>query len=282
MLTSFLEKDLAVEIKTDNVGVFYLGDLDSFVLASSASQIRKNVTLYVFTLDGEKSIYVENAERVADLMGWSNNTVDIKTENFISQIRETLDSIEIAQKSDLAYFYALMRCLSLVKEDYMLCGYGLETICGLSKNYQKEHRNNPALFHSTRLDYFAYGQTSMAFEKIKQEFGIVVCVPFLTFRKTSEYFMNSDWRQLNVDENSGRVMLKAPLRDAYHARIKERGLVDTHTKALKVSGLNQLLNEILKSKAINFNSRRRLIELLMDWRLKRIEKRRLDMTSGLS
>ena len=77
MLASFLEKDLAEEIKSDSVGVFYLGDLDSFVLASSASQVRKNVTLYVFTLDGEESDYVENAERVADLMGWSNNTVDI-------------------------------------------------------------------------------------------------------------------------------------------------------------------------------------------------------------
>ncbi len=282
MLASFLEEDLVEEIKTDSVGVFYLGDLDSFVLASSASQARKNVTLYVFTLDGEKSNYVENAKRIADLMGWSNTTVNIKTEYFISQIKETLDYIEITKKSDLAYFYALMRCLPSVKEDCMLCGYGLEAICGLSKNYQKEHRNNPALFHSTRLGYLAYDQTSTSLEKIKHEFGIVVCAPFLTFQKTSEYFMNSDWRQLNVDENTGRVMLKVSLRDVYRARIKERGLVDTYTRAFKVSGLNQLLNEILKSKAINFNSRRRFIEILMDWRLKRIEKRRLDVTPGPS
>ena len=278
MLASILEKDLVEHIKTDTVGVFYLGDLDSFVLASSASQVNNNIVLYVFTIDGDTSEYVKNAEKVADLMEWSIRKVDIRTKHFISQIKKLLGAIEVTQKRDLAFYYAMMECLSEVSEAYLLCGAGLDAIGGLSKIYQKEHRANPARFHSTRLDYLASDPTPTTLQRLEDEFGKVICAPFLTFRRTSEYFMSRDWRQLNVDEKSGRVMLKASLRDAYHDRIKRRGLIATYTDAFKTSGLDKLVNEILKSKAINFNSRRRLIELFVDWRLRRIGKQRLEQT----
>ena len=83
--------------------------------------------------------------------------------------------------------------------------------------------------------------------------------------------MGRDWQQLNFDNQSGRVVLKAPLRFACKRDLKEGGLVDTYTNAFKSSGLDNLMRELLRSRAVNFNSRRRWVEVLMDWRLKRLE-----------
>ena len=282
MLIESLAEDLKERIGADNVGVLYLGDLDSFSLALSASRANKNVTLYVFELDQQSSDYVVKAYKIANQMNWSVCKVEIKTEQFLSQIREILSFLELTQKADLMHFFVLAECLSGSAESPILSGIGLNILCGLSKEYKSIDKCSSFLFRSKRLEVLARDSNVQSIEMLGEQLGRVIYAPYLSFRRTTEYFMERDWRQLNVDGKSGRVMIKVSLRDAYHNRIKERGLVVTQTKAFKASGLEKLMNEILRSKAVNFNSRRRLIELLMDWRLKRIESQRLQLQSDSS
>ena len=279
MLIESLAEDLKERIGADTVGVLYLGDLDSFSLALSASRANKNVTLYVFELDEQSSDYVVKAYKIAKQMNWSICKVEIKTEQFLSQIREILSFLELTQKPDLMHFFVLAQCLSEPAEGPILSGIGLNILCGLSKEYKSKDKCSSFLFRSKRLEVLARDSTFQSIERLGEELGGVIYAPYLSFRRTTEYFMERDWRQLNVDGKSGRVVIKVSLRDAYHSKIKERGLVVTQTNAFKASGLDKLTNEILRSRAVNFNSRRRLIELLMDWRLRRIESQRLALKS---
>ena len=279
MLIESLAEDLKERIGADTVGVLYLGDLDSFSIALSASRANKNVTLYVFELDQQSSDYVVKAYKIASQMNWSVCKVEIKTEQFLSQIREILSFLELTQKPDLMHFFVLAQCLSEPAEGPILSGIGLNILCGLSKEYKSIDKCSSFLFRSKRLEVLARDSTFQSIEKLGAELGGEIYAPYLSFRRTTEYFMERDWRQLNVDGKSGRVVTKVSLRDAYHSKVKERGLVVTQTNAFKASGLDKLTNEILRSRAVNFNSRRRLIELLMDWRLRRIESQRLALKS---
>ena len=271
MLSSNLVQDLSEQVEADTVGVLYLGDLDSFFLASSASLAKKNVVLYAFTLDQKGSDYLVKAKRVADLMQWQIFSFDIKTEHFTLQVKDVLTSLDIAQKRELEYSYVLTQCIAQLREHYLLCGIGLDLLCGLSKHYKDEHRNSSSRFHSKRLDNLALDSTLVTIDAIEEKCRKVICAPYLSFPRTFQYLMRSDWRQLNCDSQSGRVVLKAPLRLACKRDLKEGGLVDTYTKAFKSSGLDNLMRDLLRSRSVNFNSRRRWVELLIDWRLKRLE-----------
>ncbi len=271
MLSSNLVQDLSEQVEADTVGVLYLGDLDSFFLASSASLAKKNVVLYAFTLDQKGSDYLVKAKRVADLMRWQIFSFDIKTEHFSIQVKDVLGSLDIAQKRELEYSFVLTQCITQLREHYLLCGVGLDLLCGLSKHYKGEHRNSPSDFRSKRLDNLALDSTLVTINSIEKKYDKIICAPYLSFPRTFQYLMRRDWQQLNFDNQSGRVVLKAPLRFACKRDLQEAGLVDTYTKAFRSSGLNNLVRELLRSRSVNFNSRRRWVEVLMDWRLKRLE-----------
>ena len=111
-----------------------------------------------------------------------------------------------------------------------------------------------------RRDNLALDSTLVKINSIEKKIDKIICAPYLSFPRTFQYLMRRDWQQLNFDNQSGRVVLKAPLRFACKRDLQEAGLVDTYTKAFRSSDLDNLMRELLISRSVNFNSLLRCVD----------------------
>lgn len=269
MINELLQQEIQALSGDRHVGVLYFNDLDSFSLGCAADLSGRQVTLHVFTLNSASSKYVEGSCAIAQKMRWQIEIHDIDTSTFFEQIRSLFASINLHRKSDVAMFYVASALLQKISGHLTLCPFGLDILCGLSSSFGGLHKNNAQEFLTLRrtlLERSHIAENCIALQTGAKQ---TLFAPYAQSQVLIDHFLGQDWRTLNMDSDCSRVQLKSAVRRAFQKQICSAGTIDTHSNAFKSSGLNSLIDEVIKNKSVNFRKRRKLGEILIDWRLKR-------------
>ena len=269
MIDDLLQQEIQANMRDQSAGVLYFNDLDSFSLGCAAGRLGKQVILHVFTLNGAPSRYVESSRETARVMRWQVEVHDINTSIFFEQIRELLSSLNLHRKKDVAMFYVASELMQKIGEDITLCSFGLDTLFGLTSSFKRIHRSNAQAFFSLRQTFLERSGMPENCVALQPNASTKLFAPYAQSQVVIKNLLARNWRELNVNDSDSRVQLKIAIRREFDREIACIGRIDTHSRAFKSSGLDLLINEIPKNRSINFQMRRSLVEILVDWRLRR-------------
>ena len=79
-----------------------------------------------------------------------------------------------------------------------------------------------------------------------------------------DYFYQFTWEELN------RPKQKIKIREAF-TELKDYGNIKPHTNLHLGAGINKLFETLLNNKEINFNNRKRMMDVCWDWQKGRLD-----------
>jgi len=263
MIKKLLEDHIKNNVPDSKVAVLLSGGVDSLSVALAAEFAGKEITAYSFYLKGNKSYDFKTAEKFSKKQGWNFVSVEVPTENIVSDWHRLVD-LGCVKKTHFECVFPFLYVYPEIKEKYVLSGWVADAYHGVSKKATMRHRPEstfePETFDDFRNRYLLpENRAGLQWHNyVVEKHNKIHIVPYLDL-KVKNYFYQFTWEQLN------RPVQKIKIRKDF-TELKDYGNIRPHTNLHLGAGINKLFETLLNNKEINFNNRKRMMDVCWDWK----------------
>ena len=290
MIKKLLEDHIKNNVPDNEVAVLLSGGVDSVSASLAAESAGKQVHAYSFFLTPfkynvkEKDKLVEKtgggvsydfvkAAEIAHKRNWNFTPIVVPTDNLVKDFHRLIKH-GCRKKVHVECVFPFLYVYPEIEEKYVLTGWGADGYFGPSKkammryaNYQrkrnyvkycKEHnqkRLNWNEFRTAYLDGDCAGlkeHTNLATKHDK-----VHITPYLD-ADVRKLLMSKSYKELNTPKQKHFVR-----RD--FTELKKLGTIKPHQNLHLNAGVDKLFETLLNNTEINFNGRKRMMDVCRDW-----------------
>ena len=243
--------------KSEKVALLLSGGVDSISAGLAAHYAGKEVHAYSFRLDIHESYDIQKAKEVAEYMGWEFDSITVPTDK-LEQDWLTLANLGCKKKTHFECVFPFLYVYPHIIEKYVVTGWGADGYYGISKKAQIHYKHTKQKLDVFRDKYYLPENTAGLNKHLtlSKKYGKVMLNPFLN-KKVKDFFYSKDWYELN------KPYQKHHVRDAFEEfnNIK----VKPHLNLQLDSKVDVAFESLLNSKKINFNNRKRVMDMARDW-----------------
>ena len=272
MIKDLLIDHIKNKVPDSEVAVLLSGGVDSISVALAAQDAGKNIISYTFHLKDKPSYDALKAKEVSDKMGWECHTVEVPTENLISDWYKLVEH-GCRKKTHFECVFPFLYVYPEIRERCVLTGWAADGYFGPSKKammryaddkrwdkytkYCKTYNQKQLTFDEFRIAYLdgdcaGYQQHTKLAKNHKKEHITPYKDP-----KVREYLMGMSWKELNKPRQ------KEPVR-ADFPELEEFGKIKQHQNLHLNAGVDKLFSQLLDNPEINFNKRKRMMDVCRD------------------
>ena len=285
MIAELLETQIKNQIPTKKCAVLLSGGVDSLSVALAAYNVGIKVIAYSFHLEGNESYDFKTAQKFSEQMGWTFKPTIVPTDNLVEDWH-TLVKMGCKKKTHFECVFPFLYVYPNITEEYVLTGWGADGYFGVSKkaqmrygseegnkkyhDYFEKNPENIKTFNEARAIYFLPENTAGLkwHNKLVDLHKKKHITPYLD-DSVSDYFysFNKDkcwltWQALNT--LNGKPVQKHHVRNAF-PELQEFGKIKQHTNLHLGAGVDKLFESLLNNSKINFNDRKRMMDVSKDW-----------------
>ena len=274
MIDTLLCNIIKNQIPTKKCAVLLSGGVDSLSVALAAHNVGKEVIAYSFHLEGNESYDFKTAQKFSEKMGWAFKPTIVPTDNLVEDWH-TLVKLKCKKKTHFECVFPFLYVYPNITEEYVLTGWGADGYFGVSKKaqmrygseentkrYHEYFKNNPQnikTFDEARDIYFLPDNSAGLkwHNKVVEMYNKKHITPYL-HSAVKEYFYLFNWEELNIPEQ------KHHIRNAF-PELLNFGKIRKHTNLHLGAGVDKLFESLLNNSKINFNDRKRMMDVSKDW-----------------
>ena len=281
MIDTLLCDSIDNQIPAETCAVLLSGGVDSLSVALAAHNVGKKVVAYSFHLEGNESYDFKTAQKFSEQMGWTFKPTIVPTDNLEGDWY-SLVRMGCKKKTHFECVFPFLYVYPNITEEYILTGWGADGYFGVSKKaqmrygsekgkkrYHEYFKNNPQnikTFDEARDIYFLPDNSAGLkwHNKLVEKYNKKHITPYLD-PKVKDYFYQFNWEELNKPEQKHHVRTAFP-------EIQNFGKIKKHTNLHLGAGVDKLFESLLNNSKINFNGRKRMMDVSKDWYEKEFEK----------
>ena len=274
MIKKLLETQIREQIPTKKCAVLLSGGVDSLSVALAAHNVGKEVIAYSFHLEGNESYDFKTAKYFCEQMGWTFKPTIVPTNNLVKDWRK-LVKLECKKKTHFECVFPFLYVYPKITEEYVLTGWGADGYFGVSKKaqmrygskkgnkkykeYFKKNPKNIKTFNEARDIYFLPDNSAGLkwHNKVVEMYNKKHITPYL-HSTVKDYFYQFNWKELNIPEQKHHIRTVFPELTKF-LKIRQ------HTNLHLGAGIDKLFETLLDNKKINFNGRKRMMDVSRDW-----------------
>ena len=274
MIKELLETQIREQIPTEKCAVLLSGGVDSLSVALAAHNVGKKVVAYSFHLEGNESYDFKTDRKFSDQMGWTFKPTIVPTDNLFDDWL-TLVELECKKKTHFECVFPFLYVYPYITEDFVLTGWGADGYFGVSKkaqmrygseegnkkyhDYFEKTPHNIKTFDEARDIYFLPENSAGLkwHNKLVEMYNKKHITPYL-HPTVKDYFYGFNWEELNKPEQKHHIRTAFP-------ELKSFGKIRKHTNLHLGAGVDKLFESLLNNSEINFNSRKRMMDVTRDW-----------------
>ncbi len=282
MIKKYLKKYIKDTVPDEEVGLLLSGGLDSISTGISAELVGKKVNSYSFYLEGVPSYDFAMAVNIASQRGWNFTPVVVPRTNLVDDWYKLVD-LGCRKKTHFECVFPFLYVYPMIKEKYVLTGWGADGYFGPSKkammryssirkaknyiNYCKKFykikgklpRDKRMTWDEFRLDYLdgdcaGYNEHTTLTKKHDK----IHIAPYKDSKDIRKFLMKKTWRELNKDSQKDIIRKDFTM-------LKKYGSIKPHINLHLGSGVDKLFETLLENKKINYNERKRMMDVCRDW-----------------
>jgi asparagine synthetase B (glutamine-hydrolysing) len=261
VIDSILVHQIDMMSHEEHVAVLLSGGVDSVSVAFAAHRLGKKITAYTFHLDGQPTYDSQKAVDIAKIMGWDYRVVVVPTDNVEQDFIRLAKDVHCEKKTHFECCFPFLYVYPQIKEHEVLSGWAADGYYGVSKKANIHYKHTKEKFDEFRKDYFGANSRAgyvwhkrVAEELNKKRF----IAPYLDL-DVAKFFMSKDWYELNQPYQKHHVVEAFP-------EFKQVGGVKKHINLQLGSGIDKLFEkEVLSNMKLNFNNRKRVMDVCRDW-----------------
>ena len=189
-------EEVITEIKEEKVAIAFSGGIDSLSILYTCLDLKKEITLYSFTLDNHVSTDFSSARRFADF--YKIEFVPIFLPTQINTLKDTLKimkSLGAKKKTDFVCSYPMYYIYRNMKEKVLINGLGADGHFCISKKGMIHFKDKIEEFRNYLFSNPNYAQKEINI-KMAKLFNKQTIIPYLDKRMINE-FSGTTWDQLN-------------------------------------------------------------------------------------
>ena len=274
MIDTLLCNIIKNQIPTKKCAVLLSGGVDSLSVALAAYNVGIKVIAYSFHLEGNESYDFKTAQKFSEQMGWTFKPTIVPTDNLFDDWL-TLVELECKKKTHFECVFPFLYMYPYITEEYVLTGWGADGYFGVSKKaqmrygsekgnkrykeYFKKNPQNIKTFNEARDIYFLPDNSAGLkwHNKLVEKYNKKHITPYL-HSVVKEYFYLFNWEELNIP------IQKHHIRNAF-PELSSFGKIRKHTNLHLGAGVDKLFESLLNNSKINFNDRKRMMDVSKDW-----------------
>jgi asparagine synthetase B (glutamine-hydrolysing) len=274
MIKSLLINHINNNVPDSEVAILLSGGIDSISVGISAELVGKKVNAYSFYLEGVPSYDFAMAANIASQRGWNFTPVVVPTTNLNEDWFRLVD-LGCRKKTHFECVFPFLYVYPKIKEKYVLTGWGADGYFGPSKKammryssyrkkknyvkYCKEHNQKRLNWNEFRLEYLdgdcaGYKEHTTLAEKHDK----IHIAPYKDSKDIRKELMNKSWAELNTPRQKEIIRKDFTI-------LKKYGNIKPHINLHLGSGIDKLFETLLKESIINFNNRKRIMDVCKDW-----------------
>lgn len=257
ILEDYIEKN----IPENEVAVLLSGGADSLSLAFASHKLGKKVHAYNFHLEGNVSYDTRKANIASGTFGWEITNIIVPRKNLIEDFKTLYKEYNCIKKTHYECTFPFLYIFPKIKEKYILSGVAADGWYGVSKKAMIHYREPKELFDKFRNDYFSISNPAGVVQQqmLSQKYNKVLIHPYLWVNEIKNFFMSYSHKELH------NGVQKSHIRSAYKDYFNKIGKVKGHLNLQLVSDIDKLFETLMDIKEINFNNRKRVMDICRDW-----------------
>ena len=273
-----LIKDLLVDHIKNNVpdseiAVLLSGGVDSVSVGLAAESAGKEVHAYSFYLNGAPSYDFIKAAEVAHKRNWNFTPIVVPTENLIEDWHRLVE-LNCRKKTHFECVFPFLYVYPEIEEKYVLTGWGADGYFGPSKKammryssykkkrnyvaYCKEHNQKRLNWNEFRLAYLDGDCAGLKeHTNLATKHNKIHVTPYLD-ADVRKLLMSKSYKELNKPKQ--KYFIRSDFTE-----LKKFGTIKPHQNLHLNAGVDKLFETLLNNTEINFNERKRMMDVCRDW-----------------
>ena len=273
-----LIKDLLVDHIKNNVpdseiAVLLSGGVDSVSVGLAAESAGKEVHAYSFYLNGAPSYDFIKAAEVAHKRNWNFTPIVVPTENLIEDWHRLVE-LNCRKKTHFECVFPFLYVYPEIEEKYVLTGWGADGYFGPSKkammryssykkkrNYVKycqDHNQKRLNWNEFRLAYLDGDCAGLKeHTNLATKHNKIHVTPYLD-ADVRKLLMSKSYKELNKPKQ--KYFIRSDFTE-----LKKFGTIKPHQNLHLNAGVDKLFETLLNNTEINFNERKRMMDVCRDW-----------------
>ena len=274
MIKKLLEDHIRKNVSDDKVALLISGGVDSISVGLAAHYVGKKVHGYSFCLDSHESSDFKAAREVCKQMKWDFTEIIVPTNNLVDDWHRLVKHGCRKKTHFEAAVYPFLYVYPRIIEKYVCSGWIADgyfqpgktasmryTSFSKAKQYMKVYREGKAprvTWNQQRLNYIDGDCAGLKqHTKLAESHNKVHITPYGD-KKIREYLMAMSWKELNKPRQKEIIR-----RD--FTELENFGTIKPHQNLHLNAGIDKLFKTLLNNPEINFNERKRMMDVCRDW-----------------
>lgn len=187
-------------IEDNNVALFLSAGIDSRALLFLLLELKKNVHIYTFRLDGVYSRDFKVAKQLAEFYNLEFTEVILPSDmhTLKTDLLYLINDLNLRKKTDIECTWAMLYAIKAVKEKYILAGLGADGHFVISKKGMIHYRHSVELMNQFRQQLFSnpnYAQLQ-TLKCICDNYDKKIISPFIN-TDVINLFKDTSWDEIN-------------------------------------------------------------------------------------
>jgi len=260
-------------VPDSEIAVLLSGGVDSVSVGLAAESAGKEVHAYSFYLNGAPSYDFIKAAEVAHKRNWDFTPIVVPTENLIEDWHRLVE-LTCRKKTHFECVFPFLYVYPEIEEKYVLTGWGADGYFGPSKKammryssykkkrnyvaYCKKHNQKRLNWNEFRLAYLDGDCAGLKeHTNLATKHNKIHITPYLDVN-VRKLLMSKSYEELNKPKQ------KHFIRKDF-TELKKFGIIKPHQNLHLNAGVDKLFETLLNNPEINFNKRKRMMDVCRDW-----------------
>ena len=274
MIKDLLTDHIKNSVPDNEIAVLLSGGIDSVTVGLAAESAGKEVQAYSFYLNGAPSYDFIKAAEVAHKSNWKFTPIVVPKDNIVNDWYRLVKH-GCRKKTHFETVFPFLYVYPEITEKYVLTGWGADGYFGVSKKammrysnnrkeenytkYCKEHNQKQLSFDEFRIEYLdgdcaGYKEhTNLAKQYNKNHIA-----PYKDSMDIRSLLMSKTWKELNKPKQKDIIRKDFTTLEKY-------GTIKPHQNLHLNAGIDKLFETLLNNNEINFNNRKRMMDICRDW-----------------
>lgn len=263
------------EVHDDECAVLLSGGVDSASVAIAAQDAGKKINAYSFHLANTPSYDFDMAQKLSEEREWNFTPIVVPTDR-LAEDWERLVKHGCRKKTHFETVFPFLYVYEQISEKYILTGWGADGYFGVSKkammryssfkkkrkyvHYCKNNLKAESTSNETRVNWYQFRKNYLEGDcagleqhtRLAESFDKIHVTPYLDER-VYDILMRMTWQELNKPKQKNIIREEFDLHS-----------LKPHLNLHLGSGVNKLFESLLKDDTINFNGRKRMMDVARD------------------
>ena len=273
MIRKLLEDHIKNNVPDNEIAVLLSGGVDSVSVGLAAESAGKEVHAYSFYLNGAPSYDFVKAAEIAHKRNWNFTPIVVPTNNLIQDWHRLVE-LKCRKKTHFECVFPFLYVYPQIEEKYVLTGWGADGYFGPSKKammryssykkkrnyvkYCKDHNQKRLNWNEFRLAYLDGDCAGLKeHTNLATKHNKIHVTPYLD-TDVRELLMSKSYEELNKPKQKHFIRKN-------FTELKKFGTIKPHQNLHLNAGVDKLFETLLKNSEINFNKRKRMMDVCRDW-----------------